>query len=304
MTDQTNTVSVISTKLTTSAAELAVMLGINSDTNLITKLKTAAFKGQEASDIQMVALINTAQRYKLNPWTGEIHAVLIKDDGIISVVSANGWLRIINAHPQLDGIEFEQNNQSCTCTIYRKDHGHPTRLTEWFSDCKRNTKSWQLRPLRMLRYKALIECAKLAFGFLDIYDQDEAQRIAEAEALKKAKEAAIHNLEEPIVNYYLSQTEARSIQITELDKKVAILEQFPDLQFRIYGHTCPIGTREVNQRVGMARAENAKKYLISKGVAESRILGIDTKRDTEPIVPNDTEANRRINRRVQLIVEK
>jgi len=134
--------------------------------------------------------------------------------------------------------------------------------------------------------------------------EQEAQRLAEAEALRKAKEAAIHNLEDPIKNYILSQTEARAIQRNELDEKVAILELFPDIRFYINGHTCPIGTREVNQKIGMARAENAKLYLISKGVAESRILGIDTKRDTEPLVPNDTEANRRINRRVQLIVEK
>jgi len=134
--------------------------------------------------------------------------------------------------------------------------------------------------------------------------EQEAQRHAEEEARRIARENAIHNLEDPIKNYVLNQTNANLPQRNELDEKVAILELFPDIRFYIFGHTCPIGTREANQKVGMARAENAKQYLISKGVNESRILGIDTKRDTEPLVPNDTEANRRINRRVQLIVEK
>jgi outer membrane protein OmpA-like peptidoglycan-associated protein len=134
--------------------------------------------------------------------------------------------------------------------------------------------------------------------------QEEAQRLADEEAKRIARENAIHNLEEPIKNYVLNQTVANNPQRNELDEKVAILNAFPDIKFRIFGHTCPIGTREANQRVGMARAADAKRYLILQGIDEIRILGIDTKRDTEPLVPNDTEANRRINRRVQLIVDK
>jgi hypothetical protein len=48
------------------------------------------------------------------------------------------------------------------------------------NECKRNNASpWQTHPKRMLRHKALIQCARLAFGFVGIYDQDEAERIVE-----------------------------------------------------------------------------------------------------------------------------
>jgi len=127
---------------------------------------------------------------------------------------------------------------------------------------------------------------------------------AEAEALRLAQQLATYDLEKPIINYVLSQTEAANMQKHELDEKVEILLKYPDIKFYINGHTCTYGTSEINEKIGLARAKSAKEYLISKGIDESRILGIYSKRDTEPIVPNSSEGNRRINRRVQLIVQK
>lgn len=47
------------------------------------------------------------------------------------------------------------------------------------AECQRNTQPWKSHPKRMLRHKAMIQCARLAFGFTGIYDQDEAERIVE-----------------------------------------------------------------------------------------------------------------------------
>lgn len=48
------------------------------------------------------------------------------------------------------------------------------------SECRRaNVGPWASHPRRMLRHKAMIQCARLAFGFGGIYDQDEAERIVE-----------------------------------------------------------------------------------------------------------------------------
>lgn len=49
-------------------------------------------------------------------------------------------------------------------------------------ECKRNTQPWQSHPTRMLRHKTLIQCARLAFGFAGIFDQDEAERVIEGSA--------------------------------------------------------------------------------------------------------------------------
>lgn len=51
------------------------------------------------------------------------------------------------------------------------------------SECKRdNTLPWKTHPKRMMRHKAMIQCARLAFGLAGIYDQDEAERIIEGSA--------------------------------------------------------------------------------------------------------------------------
>ena len=144
-------------------------------------LKETAFKGG-ASDAQMMALMIVADQYGLNPFCREIFAFPDSKNGIVPVVGVDGWARIINAHPQFDGMEFDQDEESCTCTIYRKDRSHPVTTTEYLSECKRNTGPWTSHPKRMLRHKAMIQSARLAFGYAGIYDKDEAERIIEASA--------------------------------------------------------------------------------------------------------------------------
>ena len=147
-------------------------------------LKATAFKGQ-VTDAQMQALLIVADQHGLNPWTKEIYAFPDKG-GIVPVVGVDGWARIINENKQFDGMDFEQDGESCTCIIHRKDRSHPIRVTEWLSECKRETQPWKSHPRRMLRHKAMIQCARLAFGFTGIYDEDEAQRIVEKDVTPPA----------------------------------------------------------------------------------------------------------------------
>lgn len=169
----------MSNALTTLTRTLATKLDMGDGAELIDTLKATAFKGQ-VSDAQMTALLVVANQYALNPWTKEIYAFPDKNNGIVPVVGVDGWSRIINSHPQFDGIEFEQQPDSCTCIIYRKDRQRCIKVTEWMDECKRGTGPWQSHPRRMLRHKAMIQCARLAFGYGGIYDQDEAERIVEA----------------------------------------------------------------------------------------------------------------------------
>jgi hypothetical protein len=78
-------------------------------------------------------------------------------------------------------MDFEQDAESCTCIIFRKDRSHPIRVTEFMAECRRaNVGPWASHPRRMLRHKAMIQCARIAFGYGGIYDQDEAERIVES----------------------------------------------------------------------------------------------------------------------------
>ncbi|EIW8486391.1 MULTISPECIES: phage recombination protein Bet [Klebsiella/Raoultella group] len=170
----------MSTALSTMAGKLASRLGMDAGTDLMNTLKNTAFKGGNVTDEQFTALLIVANQYGLNPWTKEIYAFPDKG-GIVPVVGVDGWARIINEHPQFDGMEFAYDKEegACTCKIYRKDRTHPTIVTEYMGECKRNTQPWQSHPTRMLRHKTLIQCARLAFGFAGIFDQDEAERVIE-----------------------------------------------------------------------------------------------------------------------------
>ena len=146
---------------------------------MLATLKATAFKG-DVSNEQMMALMIVADQYGLNPWTKEIYAFPDRQNGIVPVIGVDGWARIINSHEQFDGMDFEQDDDSCTCIIYRKDRAHPVKVTEYMAECKRdNAQPWKSHPRRMLRHKAMIQCARLAFGFVGVYDQDEAERIVE-----------------------------------------------------------------------------------------------------------------------------
>jgi phage recombination protein Bet len=157
-------------------------------------LKATAFKASKGRDGQMVEVTNeqmasllvVANVYGLNPFTKEIYAFPDQRGGIVPVVSIDGWSRIINDHPQCDGIDFEtppdedgKAHAWIRCIIYRKDRAHPTRVTEYLAECVRATDPWKSHPRRMLRHKALIQCARVAFGFAGIYDPDEGERIIE-----------------------------------------------------------------------------------------------------------------------------
>jgi phage recombination protein Bet len=154
---------------------------------LLESLKATAFRG-EVSNPQMLALLIVADQYKLNPITREIFAFPDKQNGIVPVVSVDGWARIINEHPAFNGISFadEFGNKAMPpdaapawveCTIHRRDRDHATVVREYMAECRRNTSPWTTHPRRMLRHKAMIQCARIAFGFAGIYDADEAERM-------------------------------------------------------------------------------------------------------------------------------
>lgn len=172
---------------------------------MMTTLKQTAFKqkgrnAQEITNEQMAALVVVADQYNLNPWTKEIYAYP-DNGGIVPVVGVDGWSRIINEHSQFDGLSFAYSEETVTsakkehqaapawieCIIHRKDRAHPISVREYFDEVyrppfKQGMKGpWQTHTRRMMRHKVLIQAARIAFGFTGIHDQDEAERIVEAE---------------------------------------------------------------------------------------------------------------------------
>lgn len=173
-------------KKTVSAVEfrkpkaLEVMAGrLNVDpAKLLDTLKATVFKN--ASNEELLALVVVANEYDLSPFLKEIYAFPAKGGGICPVVSVDGWNKMLIRQEGFDGIEFEMVDSedgmphSCTATIYMKGRSRPVKITEYFSECYRKTDPWDKMPRRMLRHKALIQGARVAFGFSGVHDADEA----------------------------------------------------------------------------------------------------------------------------------
>lgn len=150
-------------------------------------VKATCFDGSVTRE-QFLAFLMVAKEHKLNPITREIYG-FAKGGKITPIVSIDGWLKIINSHPDFDGMEFEDHLDdegkllAITCKIYRQRNGRPssrpTQVTEYLEECFRQTEPWKKWPIRMLRHKATIQCARYAFGFSGIVDADEAERIKE-----------------------------------------------------------------------------------------------------------------------------
>lgn len=138
-----------------------------------------------ATGEQVAAFLIVAKEYDLNPLTKEIYAFPGRGGGVVPIVSIDGWVNLVNSHPQCDGFDFAVENDpqgalfSITCTMHRKDRKHPTVVTEYLSECVRSTEPWKMKH-RMLRHKSFIQAARYAFGFAGIYDEDEGRVIAEA----------------------------------------------------------------------------------------------------------------------------
>lgn len=172
-------------------ARMAGKYGVDPDKMLET-LKQTAFRqrppkgGGDAKSVtneQMLMLLTIAERYDLDPFTRQLYA-FPSDGGISPIVPVDGWIAMINRHPQLESIEFEIADSACepddywtACTIVRKDRSKPVTVREWMKECYRDTDPWNSHPKRMLRHKALIQCARIAFGYSGIFDPDEGERI-------------------------------------------------------------------------------------------------------------------------------
>jgi len=79
------------------------------------------------------------------------------------------------------------------------------------------------------------------------------------------------------------------------------LNQYPDTDIKIIGHTDSRGTEQYNMGLSERRAAAVKAYAVSQGVPSSRLVTIG-KGFAEPIADNETDAGRAANRRVEIVI--
>ncbi|MGM0574212.1 MAG: OmpA family protein [Myxococcota bacterium] len=100
------------------------------------------------------------------------------------------------------------------------------------------------------------------------------------------------------ITFKVDSAEIREQSFPVLDEAVQVLGEYPQLRILVEGHTSSEGERDYNMELSRDRAESVKQYLVSKGIAADRVetkgFGPD-----RPVAPNDTEAGRKQNRRIE-----
>ncbi len=103
------------------------------------------------------------------------------------------------------------------------------------------------------------------------------------------------------VHFQINSAMLTSESRNYLDSVADLIKKNKNIRVLITGYTCDLGSREVNLRFSVDRAESVKYYLLQKGVPEDRIT-TDAGLDAEPVAPNTSEENRKLNRRVEFSI--
>ncbi|MEL7543694.1 MAG: OmpA family protein, partial [Pseudomonadota bacterium] len=103
------------------------------------------------------------------------------------------------------------------------------------------------------------------------------------------------------INFDSERAEIKAAARATLDKLAAVALRCPKSRIRVAGHTDSRGPESYNQKLSEERAGAVAAYLAEKGVDRSRMrtrgLG-----ESQPLVDNDTRANRARNRRIEFTV--
>lgn len=127
-----------------------------------------------------------------------------------------------------------------------------------------------------------------------------AARDSAARAVAAAKAAAEASLAQ-MIHFDYDKSDIRSDDQGTLDWKARLLGANPSMALRISGHADSRGSDEYNLALGNRRAAAAKRYLVNKGVAESRIT-TDSFGEERPLDPAETEEAWAKNRRDEFVL--
>lgn len=110
-------------------------------------------------------------------------------------------------------------------------------------------------------------------------------------------------LELKTVFFDVGKAELKKEARPELDKLAQFMTANPAAEIELSGHTSAEGDAAANRSLSYRRVKACKDYVTQKGVDPGRIIAVGHGPDL-PVAPNDTEANRKLNRRVELRVVK
>lgn len=159
--------------------------------------------------------------------------------------------------------------------------------------------TFRIQPITDAKMLAIIEKEKAK------HKAGEKEAIKDKEAPVPVQHGVIISEKTALFDYNSSSINQQ--YINGLDEAVQALKKNPGFKIEISGHTDGKGTDDYNNALSRRRAENAAKYLASKGIARNRII-VKGHGESQPVAPNihpdgsDNPDGRQKNRRIEIKV--
>ncbi|MEO9482121.1 MAG: OmpA family protein [Ekhidna sp.] len=118
------------------------------------------------------------------------------------------------------------------------------------------------------------------------------------EPISAGRTLVLENIYFEIDSYVISEKSK-----SEIDNAYQLLNENPEIEVEIAGHTDDAGTHEYNQQLSRLRAKAVFDELLRKGIAKDRIV-FQGYAESQPLVPNDSGINRQSNRRIEFRILK
>jgi OmpA-OmpF porin, OOP family len=145
--------------------------------------------------------------------------------------------------------------------------------------------------------------SKEGYLFKSVFFEDKDPKSNESLSLdvyldpvRSGKAVVLNNIFFPTNSYTLEEKSQ-----TELDKIILFLKQNPKVNIEFGGHTDDVGSDKDNMELSLKRAKSVYDYIGTKGISIVR-LKYKGYGETKPVVPNDNEDHRRMNRRIEFKV--
>jgi len=131
---------------------------------------------------------------------------------------------------------------------------------------------------------------------LDLTKEDTYKEIRKALILVPIEAGQIIRLNNIFFEFGKSTLKEESFP--ELDRLIGIMNENPEMNIEIAGHTDDEGDDNANLKLSIERALVVEKYLTEKGIKPSRVLSAGFG-EAKPIADNKTEEGKQLNRRVE-----
>ena len=145
--------------------------------------------------------------------------------------------------------------------------------------------------------------AKPLSSAVDVEEEsaDARKELKRARRELRELERKIKRKEIPSVEFEFNSAVLRDYSKTALNMVVELMLRHTDLKLMVFGYTCDIGSDEYNLWLSQKRTDAVKDYLVSQGVF-GEFIKAKGYGEARPLVPNDSEENRKQNRRVEFVI--